>query len=145
MLKRFNFVSALALILLPGMAEAATALTTLNDITSALKEGETVNTVMDLSKCTPASVRKSAGTMQGGLRIDSFLIRPDQSLSFADDRFTMTAKDRKPIYQLLRYHVKADKSVVFSMTTMTVPEMKQIGSVETYHCTIGEGMRFFKN
>lgn len=146
MLKWLNLLSGLAfMVILPTMSEAATPLLKLDDIDAALRSGETVNTVMDLGKCTSSADHKRLGAMQGGMRISTFLIRPDQSLSFADDHFTMTSKDRKTIYQLLRYYVKPDNSITFTMTTMMVPEMKQLGGVETYHCKVGEGMLFFKD
>jgi hypothetical protein len=145
MLKSSAAVCGLAFMAIcPNMAEASTALTRLDDINAALKSGASVNTVTDLTKCTSAKDPRKSGTVQSGLHISAFLIRPDQTLSFADDHFTVTTKDRKPIYQFLRYQVKPDNSASFSLTTMTMPEMRQVGSVVTYNCKVGEGMQFFK-
>ncbi|TWD48287.1 VirK protein [Agrobacterium vitis] len=145
MFKSIVFASGLAFMaIFPRVADAATALTTLPDINAALKSGASVNSVVDLTKCTSATDPKKTGTMQGGLRISSFLIRPDQSLSFSDDHFTLTTKDKKPIYQFLRYQVKPDNSATFSMTTMEMPEMRAMGDALTYHCKVGEGLQFFE-
>ncbi|MBB4007219.1 VirK family protein [Allorhizobium taibaishanense] len=134
----------LGLFLMPLASHAATALPNAGAVQTALTSGETVNVVLDLTKCTSADDQKKPGTMKGGLRISAFLIRPDNSISFSDEHFTITTMDKKPIYQFLRYSLKPDDTVSFTMTTLSMPEMTQKGEVIAYNCKLGDGMSFFK-
>lgn len=145
MLRYAVAMACLSLCLLAGFsaAEAANRLATAQALRDALMQGETVTTVLDLGKCTSARDATKSGTMKGGLRIASFLIRPDNSISFADDHFTVTTKDKRPIYQFLRYQIMPDDTASFSMTTMSLPDYRVEGEVLTYNCKVNEGMSFF--
>ncbi|MBB4954539.1 hypothetical protein H4S14_003016 [Agrobacterium vitis] len=132
------------LVVTPLASHAADQLNDIKALKAELVAGNTINTVVDLSQCSSAADPQKKGTMLGGLRISSFLIRPDESISFADDHFTIY-KDGKPRYQFLRYQVKPDNSATFAMTVLSLPDYKQDGETLTYHCKVGEGLKFFKD
>ncbi|ACM35894.1 MULTISPECIES: VirK family protein [Rhizobium/Agrobacterium group] len=99
-----------------------------------MTSGETVNVVLDFTKCTSTDDQKKPGMMRGDLRISAFLIRPDNSISFSDEHFTITTMDKEPIYQFLRYSLKPDETASFTMTTLSMPEKAHKGEVIAYNC-----------
>ncbi|MCM2291858.1 VirK family protein [Allorhizobium sp. BGMRC 0089] len=135
--------SCFGLALIPMAAQASSPLPTSEALSTALMAGETVNVVVDLGKCRTETDPPRPGAMKGGLRISSFLERPDHSISFSDDHLTITSKDKKPIYQFVRYTVKPDNTVIYSMKILSVPEYKSEGGVFAYRCKLGDGVRFF--
>ncbi|PPT93327.1 VirK family protein [Xanthomonas theicola] len=122
-------------------ASAATPLHSLAEIERALDTGATVAVAVDLSQCTPASAGATPTQTRGGLRIGAYRVIADGTLSFADEHFTV-GRDGKPIQQFLRYQVRPDGSIDFTMAVFALPGYQQIGATLGYRCAIDQGLHF---
>ncbi|MBP1313359.1 VirK family protein [Herbaspirillum huttiense F1] len=119
-----------------------TALSSQADIVQALDQGATVRLSLDLSHCRPDGVTSRTGKAKGGLTIDAYLVM-DGVLSFSDSHPTVS-RNGEPLWQFLRYQVKADQSVTFTADMFQLPAYTRLGERISYQCSINEGIRFFQ-
>ncbi|WP_198018929.1 VirK family protein [Azorhizobium doebereinerae] len=98
---------------------------------------------MDLTQCLSTATPPAPGTVRGGLRIAAYRILPDNTLMFADQHVTLD-RDGKPIIQFIRYEVKPDESVIFTMTIMDLPDYARRKVQVGFRCRLGGGLKFFK-
>ncbi|WP_082061867.1 VirK family protein [Xanthomonas sp. GPE 39] len=132
---------AVALFASATVASAHAPLDSLADIEHALDSGNSVAVAIDLSQCTPTSGGATPSQIHGGLRIGSYRVTPDGTLSFADDHMTV-GRDGKPIQQFLRYQIHPDNSIDFTMFIFALPSYEQTGQTLGYRCAINQGLRF---
>ncbi|QJQ01192.1 hypothetical protein RB25_07270 [Herbaspirillum rubrisubalbicans] len=135
---------ALYLITQSTSAEARpmTALASQAEIEQALDQGATVTVSLDLSRCQSDSTKKPTGKAKGGLTIGAYLIMGGM-LSFSDSHPTV-GKNGEPLWQFLRYQVKADQTVTFTADMFQLPGYTRLGERISYQCNINEGIRFFR-
>lgn len=137
--------SLLLIALFPWLTYAAdNSLASTEAITNALLRGQQVSVVVDLRQCSNNDDPSIKGSMVGGLTIGSFLIRPDNSLSFSDNHVTVT-QDKKPILQFLRYRLTVDNKATFTMQTLSLPDYHFVGKTLIYQCEIGTGLMFYSH
>lgn len=122
---------------------ASDHLSTFQDIKTSLMKGDSVNLVVDLNQCTSTEDVTKHGTMVGGLKVNSFLIRPNNTISFSDTHFTVNS-NQQPIMQFIRYTLNADNSVIFNMKTLELPSYNILGKEVSYKCTLNNGIKFLK-
>jgi hypothetical protein len=139
------------LIAISGMAFAFSVhahptvqLSSVADVESALGRGVPVSVVLDLAKCVPAAGATAPGTVRGGLKIDAYRILADGTLSFADGHATVD-RSGQPIWQFLRYQVKPDQAVTFTMDVFSLPSYTRKAEQISYACTVNQGIAFFMN
>ncbi|WP_052133211.1 VirK family protein [Pantoea stewartii] len=121
----------------------ASTLNTVSEINQALMKGKDINLSIDLTQCFDRE-NNIKGTMRGGMKIMSYLIRPDGSLAFSDMHQTVNNKD-KPQVQFLRYRSKDENTIGFSMRTFTLPDWKPYGNPAQYECAINKGIVFYSH
>lgn len=131
--------SSLSMMALP--ASAKSRLDNPADIQQALTAGDAVSVAIDLSLCTPNSANATPSRTRGGLRIEAYRIVEDGTLSFSDAHFTV-ARDGLPIQQLLRYQVRPDGTIDFTMFVFDLPGYQQRAEPLAYRCAINQGLRF---
>lgn len=138
----------LALSIVAGLglaqASAASPLSTLADVEAALNRGATVSVAVDLTRCAPSGNTTRPGTTRGGLKISSYRITPDGTLSFADEHASV-AQDGSPLWQFIRYQVKPDQTVAFSTDLFSLPAYTRLMPQITYACAINQGIEFFSD
>lgn len=122
-------------------ASSTVELSSLSDVEAALARGANVSVAVDLTRCAPAAGTTPPGTTRGGLRIGAFRIIPDGTLSFADEHATVD-RTGQPIWQFLRYQVKPDQTVAFTMDVFSLPSYTRIASQIGYTCAINQGVSF---
>ncbi|MCS4510596.1 VirK family protein [Xylophilus ampelinus] len=127
-----------SLLALPALAQVR--LDQLADIERALAAGGDVAVSIDLSQCTGKDGARPTQT-RGGLRIGAYRIVEDGTLSFSDAHFTV-ARDGQPIQQLLRYQVRPDRSIDFTMFVFDLPSYQARSAVLAYRCGINQGIQF---
>jgi hypothetical protein len=116
-------------------------LSTLADIEAALERGATVSVAVDLTRCAPSGSTTRPGTTRGGLKISSYRITPDGTLSFADEHASV-GQDGSPLWQFIRYQVKPDQTVAFSTDLFSLPAYTRLMPQITYACAINQGIEF---
>lgn len=131
--------SSFSLMALP--ASAKSRLDNPADIQQALASGSDVAVAIDLSQCTANSANATPTRTRGGLRIEAYRIVEDGTLSFSDGHFTV-ARDGQPIQQLLRYQVRPDGTIDFTMFVFDLPSYQQRSEPVAYRCAINQGLRF---
>lgn len=125
-----------------AQADPTTALTTVNDVERALMSGGNVTVTLDFSKCTNNDASAAPSSTRGGLKISAFRIVANGTISFADQHETIDSKGQ-PIMQILRYQVKPDGVVAFTMSTFSLPSYSASPSVG-YTCAVNQGVYFFE-
>lgn len=123
-------------------ASAASQLSSLADVEAALNHGTSVSVAVDLTRCAPAGTTTRPGTTRGGLKITSYRITPDGTLSFADEHASV-AQDGSPLWQFIRYQVKPDQTVAFSTDIFSLPSYARLMPEIDYTCSIDHGIEFF--
>src|SRR5258706_10067833 len=99
MLKRALLIFSLPIaLLLPANASPARQLAALAEIENALNNGATVSVTVDLSRREPTGDTKTHSSTSGGLKIGSYRIMPDGTLSFSDSHESVSA-DGNPLWQ----------------------------------------------
>ncbi|WP_158568067.1 MULTISPECIES: VirK family protein [unclassified Duganella] len=126
-----------------ALASPTTPLTTVNDLERALMSGANVTVTLDFSKCTNNDVSAAPSSTRGGLKIEAFRILANGTISFADHHETIDSKGL-PIMQILRYQVKTDGGVAFTMSTFSLPSYSTIPNV-AYTCAVNQGVYFFED
>lgn len=127
-----------------AQASANPQLSTLADVEAALNRGATVSVAVDLTRCAPAGNTTQPGTTRGGLKISSYRITPDGTLSFADEHASV-AQDGSPLWQFIRYQIKPDQTVAFSTDLFSLPAYTRLMPQITYACAINQGIEFFSD
>jgi hypothetical protein len=142
MLKRL--LVALSFIAPPVSAysEPAVELSSLSDVENALNRGAEVSVTVDLTKCSPAAGTTSPGTVRGGLKINAYRILPDGTLSFSDEEAT-DDPGGQPFWQLLRYQVRSDQTVSFTVDLFSLPSFARLAPQIGYTCAVDQGIAFF--
>ncbi|NQE46966.1 VirK family protein [Herbaspirillum rubrisubalbicans] len=137
-------VIGLCLIMPSAFAQTrpASPLSSQAEIERALEEGATVTLSLDLSRCRADGTTSRSGKAKGGLTIGAYLIM-DGLLSFSDSHPTV-GKNGEPLWQFLRYQVKADQTVTFTADMFQLPGYTRLGERISYQCNINEGIRFFR-
>lgn len=125
-----------------AQACAALQLSSLPEVEAALNHGTQVSVTVDLTRCAPAGTTTSPGTTRGGLKITSYRITPDGTLSFADEHASV-AQDGSPLWQFIRYQVKPDQTVAFSTDLFSLPSYARLMPEINYTCAINHGIEFF--
>ena len=121
---------------------AALQLSSLAEVEAALDHGTPVSVTVDLTRCAPAGTTKNPGTTRGGLKITSYRITPDGTLSFADEHASV-GTDGSPLWQFIRYQVKPDQTVAFSTDLFSLPSYSRLMPEINYTCAIDHGIEFF--
>lgn len=143
MLKQAFLVSSiLAAFLLPANASPTRQLTALADIESALNNGGTVSVAVNLSRCAPAGDTKTGSSTSGGLKIGAYRIVSDGTLSFSDSHESV-GTDGKPLWQFIRYQVKADQTILFTSDLFSLPAYTRLMPQVAYSCAVNQGVKFF--
>ncbi len=119
-------------------------LSTLADVEAALNRGANVSVTVDLTRCAPSGSTTRPGTTRGGLKISSYRITPDGTLSFADEHASV-GQDGSPLWQFIRYQVKPDQTVAFSTDLFSLPAYTRLMPQITYACAINQGIEFFSD
>lgn len=125
-----------------AQASAAPQLSSLAEVEAALNHGAAVSVTVDLTRCAPAGTTTNPGTTRGGLKITSYRITPDGTLSFADEHASVAA-DGSPLWQFIRYQVKPDQTVAFSTDLFSLPSYARLMPEINYTCAIDHGIEFF--
>lgn len=125
-----------------AQASSTTALTTVTDVERALMSGANVTVTLDFSKCTNNDASAAPSSTRGGLKITAFRILANGTISFADQHETIDSKGQ-PILQILRYQVKPDGGVGFTLNTFSLPSYSTIPAV-AYTCAVNQGVYFFE-
>lgn len=125
-----------------AQACAASPLSNLGEVEAALHRGTPVSVTVDLTRCAPTGNTTNPGTTRGGLKITSYRITPDGTLSFADEHASVAA-DGAPLWQFIRYQVKPDQTVAFSTDLFSLPSYARLMPQITYTCAIDHGIEFF--
>ncbi|MGN6650789.1 VirK family protein [Trinickia sp.] len=123
-------------------ASAASQLSNVEQVEDALNHGTPVSVAVDLTRCAPAGTTTRPGTTRGGLKITSYRITPDGTLSFADEHASV-AQDGSPLWQFIRYQVKPDQTVAFSTDIFSLPSYARLMPEINYTCAINHGIEFF--
>lgn len=123
-------------------ASAASQLSSLADVEAALNHGTPVSVTVDLTRCSPAGTTTNPGTTRGGLKITSYRITPDGTLSFADEHASV-GQDGSPLWQFIRYQVKPDQTVAFSTDLFSLPSYGRLMPEINYTCAVNHGIEFF--
>ncbi|PMS13315.1 hypothetical protein FNF07_13565 [Trinickia caryophylli] len=125
-----------------AFASSTIQLSSLSQVEAALARGASVAATVDLTVCAPAAGTTSPGTTRGGLRIGAYRIVQDGTLSFADEHATVD-RTGQPIWQFIRYQVKPDQTIAFTMDMFSLPSYTRIGSQIGYTCAVNQGVSFF--
>lgn len=125
-----------------AQASTTTALTTASDVEKALMSGGNVTVTLDFSKCTNNDASAAPSSTRGGLKITAFRILANGTISFADQHQTIDSKGQ-PIMQILRYQVKPDGAVAFTMNTFSLPSYSAAPTIG-YSCAVNQGVYFFE-
>lgn len=125
-------------------ANPTVQLSSLAEVENALGRGAPVSVALDLAKCNPGAGATSPGTVRGGLKIDAYRILADGTLSFADGHATVD-RSGQPIWQFLRYQVKPDQAVTFTMDVFSLPSYTRKAEQISYACAVNQGIAFFMN
>lgn len=105
-------------------------------------QGRDVTVTLDFSKCTNNDASAAPSSTRGGLKITAFRILANGAIAFSDQHVTIDSKDQ-PILQILRYQVKPDASVAFTLNTFLLPSYSTIPAV-AYTCAVNQGVNFFE-
>jgi hypothetical protein len=117
---------------------AATEVSTYADVLSALQSGRSVTVLTDLSRCSDPETGKAGPALQGGLRIQAFLVVAEKGLVFADVHQTLDPSDQ-PVTEYIRYNLKPDGQMTLNVRRQTTAGMvKQPPLV----CELSAGVRF---
>jgi VirK protein len=108
------------------------------DVLSALQSGKVATVLTDLGHCTNSETGKADPTMQGGLRIQAFLVIPEKGLVFADVHQTLDPSDQ-PVTEYIRYNLKPDGQMTLNVRRQTTAGMKRQPELV---CQLGVGVRF---
>ncbi len=134
--------SLLTALVLPANASPARQLAALADIENALNNGATVSVAVDLSRCAPGGDTKTRGATSGGLKIGPYRIMPDGTLSFSDSHESVSP-DGQPLWQFIRYQVKADQTILFTSDLFSLPSYTRLAPQVAYGCAIDQSVKFF--
>jgi hypothetical protein len=132
-----------ALTSISGMAQAAPTTGTLTDyaaLDQALAQGDAISVQVDLSRCTSNDSDHAGPNVRGGVRIDSYLVRPDHVIAFNDAHRTLDPQNH-PSTDYVRYRVAPDQSVTVSVASAADGAATATPRGE-YRCTINQGIRF---
>ena len=123
------------LVLAPAAAAEAS---TYADVLSALQTGKAVTVLTELSHCANPESGKAGPALQGGFRIDAFLIVPEKGLVFADVHQTLDLSDQ-PVTEYIRYNLNTDGKM-----TLNVRRQTNAGIVKQppLVCQLAVGVRF---
>jgi hypothetical protein len=97
---------------------------------------------VDLSRCEPTGDTKTHSSTSGGLKIGSYRIMPDGTLSFSDSHESVSA-DGNPLWQFIRYQVKTDQTILFTSDLFSLPSYTRMTPQVAYGCAINRGVQFF--
>jgi VirK protein len=108
------------------------------DVLGALQGGKTVTVLTDLSHCANPETDTAGPALQGGLRIQAFLVIPEKGLVFADVHQTLDPSDR-PVTEYIRYNLKPDGQMMLNVERQTVAG---IVKQPLLACQLAAGVRF---
>jgi hypothetical protein len=123
------------LVLTPAAAAEAPSYA---DVLSALQSGKTVTVLTDLSHCADPETGKAGPALQGGLRIQAFLVVPEKGLVFADVHQTLDPSDQ-PVTEYIRYNLKPDGQMTLNVRRQTTTGMVKQPPLA---CQLAAGARF---
>jgi len=107
------------LVLTPAAAAEAPSYA---DVLSALQSGKTVTVLTDLSHCADPETGKAGPALQGGLRIQAFLVVPEKGLT-----------------EYIRYNLKPDGQMTLNVRRQTTTGMVKQPPLA---CQLAAGARF---
>lgn len=125
----------------------ASEIMTYNDLKSAIKNGNEINIVVNLTRCKSDGADKDHG----------------RTLRFKPDNFTYTAKDHLitssyrnfnifhpehlgiQIYEYYHLHVLENNTLVIGETHLSAKTNKQLSSSVRFACQLGDSARIFVN
>jgi VirK protein len=96
----------------------ATELSTYADVLSALQSGKTVTVLTDLIHCENPEAGKAGPALQGGFRIQAFVVVPEKGLLFADVHQTLDPSDQ-PVTEYIRYNLTPDGQMTLNVRRQT--------------------------
>jgi VirK protein len=117
---------------------AAAQVSTYDAVVSALQNGKTVTVLTDLSHCANPETGKPGPALQGGYRIQAFLVVPERGLVFADVHQTLDASDQ-PVTEYIRYNLKPDGQMTLNVRRQTAVGMAKEPPLA---CQLAAGVRF---
>ena len=92
------------------------------DVLSALQSGKAPTVLSDLGHCTNPETGKAGPAVQGGLRIQAFMVIPERGLLFADVHQTLDPSDQ-PVTEYIRYNLKPDGQMTLNVSRQTISGM----------------------
>jgi VirK protein len=108
------------------------------DVLSALQSGKAPTVLSDLGHCTNPETGKAGPAVQGGLRIQAFLVLPERGLLFSDVHQTLDPSDQ-PVTEYIRYNLEPDGQMTLNVTRQATSGMAKEPMLV---CQLAVGVRF---
>jgi hypothetical protein len=115
-----------------------------NKLRTMLFSGVLTTAIFTPGDCTDSQQRQAkvdASATSGGVLIRDFLEIGGNTIAFSDEHFTVTP-DGNPLLELIQYRVMDNNSGVVTVRTLSPANYEPVAEARTFHCMLGNGLRF---
>jgi VirK protein len=122
------------------LATAADSPQKYDGVPAALQQGEVVSVLSDLSRCTAAHDGTAGPAVQGGIKINGFIVTQRSGLAFSDVHQTLDMAGR-PVTEFIRYTVDAEGKVTIRTARLAAGASETVSEGD-YVCPSPGGVTF---
>ncbi|WP_233238218.1 VirK family protein [Bordetella sp. LUAb4] len=118
-------------------------------VVNALMKGERLSLTVDLATCRNEADGRAGPVVRGGLHIDSYMVKPDQTLAFSDAHETLRetppgSGEYMAVTEYLRYRLMPDGVVKLHIAQRLGMSDQPIKDKKIYRCQLGHGVIFMR-